>query len=190
MEDYQIPKWYVLQAMSGRESRVFKTLEHRCAVARAEGVDNGIDEVAIPTERIEDRRNGRKPVVRERKLYPGYVLVKARLYNEEGKLDPVTWGIIRETDGVIGFIGGEVPIALDQQDVDLMIHQQGSDEEKPKPKVSYNIGDIIIIKDGAFENFEGVVEDVDQERMRLKVSVTIFGRPTPCEVEFWQVERP
>ena len=190
MEDWQTPKWYVLQTMSGRESRVLKSLGRRCAEDRASGIDNGLDEVVIPTERIEERRSNQRPVVRERKLYPGYVLIKCRLYKEEGKLDPETWGIIRDTDGVIGFIGGETPVPLSQEDVEQMIHQQGEDADKPKPKVTYHVGDTIIIKEGAFENFEGVVEDVDQERMRLKVSVTIFGRSTPCEVDFWQVERP
>jgi len=189
MSDDVKARWYVLQAMSGQEMRATKALQARCQMDRAKGIDNGVEEVVIPTERVEDRRNGRK-TVHERKLYPGYVLVKARLYKEDGHRDADVWDFIKNTEGVIGFIGGEKPVALAQNDVDLMISQQGEDVEKPKPKISYNVGESVIIKDGAFENLEGVVEDVDQERMKLKLSVSIFGRPTPVELEFWQVERP
>ena len=186
--DYLTPRWYVLQAMSGQENKAQLLLQTRMNQDRAEGIEDGILEVVIPTERIEERKNGKKSV-RNRKLYPGYVLVKAVLYKEDGTLDPLPWGIINDTNGIIGFVGGDKPAALSQSEVDDMVRLQ-QEEEVEKPKVVYEAGETVIIKEGAFENYEGQIESIDNVRQKLTVSVSIFGRQTPVEVEIWQVERP
>ena len=125
----------------------------------------------------------------ERKLYPGYIFMKACLFQEDGEPDHRVWYFIRDTQGIIGFIGGERPKPLSQQEVDDMLQQSRDSEEGTKPKVQFQIGETVTIRDGAFENFEGVIENVDADRGKLRVSVSIFGRSTPVEVEYWQVER-
>lgn len=179
-------QWFVVQALSGQEFKVCESLLRR---RKQESVDELVLDVQVPTEKISEVRRGKK-TTQNRKFFPGYILVKARLYDEAGKVvNSVVWYYIRETQGVIGFIGGEYPVALSQQEVDNVLMQSQTGEEAPKPKIDFNIGETVIIKDGAFENFEGSVESVDPERGRLKLSVTIFGRSTPVEVEYWQVER-
>ncbi|MFA6815157.1 MAG: transcription termination/antitermination protein NusG [Lentisphaeria bacterium] len=190
MEDFSAAQWYVLQVMSGQENKVMKFLTYRCEMDKQNGIDNGIHELNMPTERVEERSSAGKKIVRDRKLYPGYLLVKVRLFDDYGKLDPIVWGIINETQGVISFIGGDHPVSLAEDEVAEMLKQTQTKDDKPKAKVTYHIGETITIIDGAFENFEGIIETVDEERSKLQVSVSIFGRSTPVEVEFWQVERP
>lgn len=179
-------QWYVLQAMSGQENKVFNSLTTRIEQDRLAGIDNGIEELVIPTEKVEERRNNKK-VVRERKLYPGYLLIKVCLYRGDGELEPMAWRTINETQGVIGFVGGSTPTPLPPDDVALMLKQK---EEEEKPAIIYQVGETVIIRDGAFEGYEGIIESIDSVRQRLKVSASIFGRSTPIEVEIWQVERP
>ena len=178
-------QWFVVQTMSGQEFRVKQSIERR---RELEGVADSVLEVVIPTEKVSERRQGRR-VTSERKLYPGYILMKARLYDENGQTDHKAWYFIRDTQGIIGFIGGEHPVALSPGEVEDMLVQCRASEEGSKPKVQFQIGESITIRDGAFENFEGVIENVDADRGKLRVSVTIFGRSTPVEVEYWQVER-
>ena len=176
---------FVVQTMSGQEFRVKNSIERRREV---EGVGDLVLDVVIPTEKVSERRQGRR-VTSERKLYPGYILMKACLLEENGQPNHKAWYFIRDTQGIIGFMGGEKPRPLPQNEVDDMLVQCKASEEGSKPKVQFQIGESITIRDGAFENFEGVIENVDAGRGKLRVSVTIFGRSTPVEVEYWQVER-
>lgn len=189
MEELDTAQWYVLQVMSGQENRVCKTLQYRIDAETANGIDSGILEVVIPTERIEDRKSNGKKVVRDRKLYPGYVLIKVRLFDQEGKLIPDTWGLIRETNGIIGFIGGEHPVPLPQEEIDKMLQQGAEENLAPKPAVEFNLGDMVVIREGAFENIEGSVVKIDQERQILGVSINMFGSSTIVEIDYRQVDR-
>ncbi|MBN2450188.1 MAG: transcription termination/antitermination factor NusG [Lentisphaeria bacterium] len=178
-------QWFVVQTMSGQEFKVKQSIERR---RESEGLADLVLEVVIPTEKVSERRQGRR-VTTERKLYPGYILMKACLFEEDGKTNHKAWYFIRDTQGIIGFIGGEKPVPLSPQEVDEMLQQCQASEEASKPKVQFQIGETVTIRDGAFENFEGVIENVDSDRGKLRVSVSIFGRSTPVEVEYWQVER-
>lgn len=185
MDEQEQAQWFVVQTMSGQEFKVKQSIEKRRTI---ENVDDIIFDVVIPTEKVSERRQGRR-VTSERKLYPGYILMKAVLYEPDGQPNHRAWYFIRETQGIIGFVGGERPVALSPQEVDEMLQQCKASEEGSKPKVEFEIGETVIIKDGAFENFEGTIENVDSDRGKLRVSVSIFGRSTPVEVEYWQVER-
>ncbi len=200
-------RWYVLQVMSGKENKVYSYLDFICSGDAANvvevdpekqrkyrsqfyGLVYGIYEINIPYEIIEERKQGKK-TVKERKLYPGYVLVRMELYDNDGRLIPDNWNFIRETKGVIGLVGGQIPVPLTDSEAAEMIRiNDEAEDEKSRPRVQYNVGESVIINEGAFANCEGVIEAVDDERGRLKVSVSIFGRYTSVEAEFWQVERP
>ncbi len=183
-------QWYVLQALSGQENRVQTLINNRREQDMALGIDDGVEDVRIPIDRVETRRKSdNKAIIMERKRYPGYVLVKARLYQEDGNLNPTVWDLIKGTAGVIGFIGGEKPVQLPQADVDEMLRSEG-DAEKPKPRIQYNIGETVLLKGSAFVGYEGVIEAIDNDRARLKVSVSMFGRSTPVEIGINEVERP
>jgi transcriptional antiterminator NusG len=189
MEELDTAQWYVLQVMSGQENRVSKTLQERAAAAAAIGKDYGIEELVVPTELVADRRSDGSKVVRERKLYPGYVLVKLHLYDESGQLNPDTWGLFRETNGIIGFIGGEEPVQLPQHEVDMMLKQGEEEQVAPKPAVEFTLGELVVIREGAFENIEGTVVKIDQERQILGVSINMFGSSTIVEIDYRQVDR-
>ncbi len=194
MEDLDTAQWYVLQAISGQENRVQKSLLYACQQNEANGIENNIIEIAIPTERIEERRTGSKSgkIVRDRKLYPGYVLLKVRLFDEHGKLLPQTWAQIKETQGVIGFIGGDQPVPLSEADVEAMRNQKQDENQPAKPAVEFTVGQAVVIRDnsGAFDNIEGSVVNVDRVHQLLKVAVNMFGSMTIVELGFGQVDRP
>ena len=178
-------QWFVIQTLSGKEMKVKQNIEnHR----ELEGVEHLIHEVLIPTEKVSETRAGKKTVV-NRKFFPGYILVRMDLYEPDGEIINPAWYFIREMRGIIGFVGGEKPLPLSDREVEDILAQTREEGEQPKPKISFNIGETVTIRDGAFENFEGVIENVDPDRGKLKLSVTIFGRSTPVEVEYWQVER-
>ncbi|NMA19580.1 MAG: transcription termination/antitermination factor NusG [Lentisphaerae bacterium] len=189
MEELDTAQWYVLQVMSGQENRVCKSLQYRTTVDQSNGIDNGIIEVVVPTERIEERKGSGKKVVRDRKLYPGYVLIKVRLFDSEDKLIPETWGLIRETNGIIGFIGGEHPVPLPQEEIDKMLQQGAEENVAPKPAVEFTLGETVVIREGAFENIEGTVVKIDQIRQILGVSINMFGSSTIVEIDYRQVDR-
>ena len=179
VESMDKSRWYTLQVMSGQERRVKDYLLNRRQQDLANGVDNGLVEVLVPTTRVLERKNG-KTYEREQKCYPGYVFVRAVLFDETGRIIPEHWLGIKETKGVINFMGGEHPMAL------------SAEEEKDKPRVEnvWKVGETVIIREGVFEGSEGMIEEVDDDRKRLKLSVVMFGRSTPCELDFWQVDRP
>ncbi len=209
-------KWYVIQAMSGKEKKVFSTLDFDCSRDSANvildedggkrlyhsyfrGLIAGVFELVIPYERIEERKSpkkdGAKATVKKesfktRLVYPGYILVKMRMYDEMGKMINENVRALRDVNGVIGLLGGAIPTPLTPDEVGRMLKTQSDvEQDKPKPKVQYNVGEAVIINNGSFEGCEGIIEVVDSEREKLKVSVSIFGRFTPVEVDFWQVER-
>jgi len=184
-EHEELAQWFVVQTMSGQEFKVKQSIERR---RELEDVEDVVHEVVVPTETVSEVRRGRKTTM-ERKFFPGYILVKVSLYDEEGNTQHRPWYFVRDTQGVIGFVGGEKPVPLSAQEVADMLQQSEKGEEISKPKVQFEVGETVTIKDGAFENFEGTIESVDPDRGKLQVSVSIFGRSTPVEVEYWQVER-
>jgi len=179
-------QWFVIQCLSGQEFKVCERLLRR---RKQEDVEALVFDAQVPTEKVSEVRRGKKTTM-NRKRFPGYILVRAQLYDADGQLNTKTWYYIRETQGVIGFTGNpEQPVPQSQQEVETILMPVQRGEATPKPKIDFTIGETVTIKDGAFENFEGSVESVDSERGKLKLSVTIFGRSTPVEVEYWQVER-
>jgi transcriptional antiterminator NusG len=185
MAEQELAQWFVVQTLSGQEFRVKQSIDKR---REQEGVEGVVLDVIVPTEKVSEVRRGRKTTM-ARKFFPGYILVRMCLYSAEGQPDHKAWYFVRETQGVIGFIGGERPVPLSPTEVEDILRQDRDGDEASKPKVQFEVGETITIKDGAFENFEGTIESVDAGRGRLKVSVSIFGRSTPVEVEYWQVER-
>jgi transcriptional antiterminator NusG len=178
-------EWYVIHTLTGQENKVRESILRRLKQEEMEGF---VDEVIIPTEKVSEVKKGVRSTT-TRKFFPGYVLVHMALYGESRQLRDKAWYFIRETPGIIGFIGGERPVALQPDEVQNVFHQVEEKREKVKPKVVFEPGETVKINDGPFLNFNGVVEDVDPHRGRLKVSVAIFGRSAPVELEYWQVER-
>jgi len=181
-------KWYVVQTLSGQEFKVRDTLMRRRVT---DGFDERILDVRVPTERVSEVRQGKRMTMNS-KFFPGYILIQARLYQDDGKIDQEAWYFVRQTQGVIGFLGGGNPKPLSDVEAEEIFSQGAGDEAEAaaaRPKVQYEIGETVIIRDGPFESFEGVIEGIDPERGRLRLSVSIFGRSTPVEVEYWQVER-
>jgi transcriptional antiterminator NusG len=172
------PQWYALHVLSGQEKKVKESLERRAKT----------EEVVIPTERVSEVKRGKK-IESERKLHPGYVYINMTLRDEEKKLVDRTWYFIRETNGVIGFADGDNPQPIRPSEVETMLGQMREREEKVLPKVAFSIGDKVKVGDGPFQNQEGLIEGVDMERGRLKVSVNMFGRSTSLELEYWQVDK-
>ena len=180
-------QWFVLHTLTGQELKVKKSIDAR---VKLQEKSEYIGEVLYPTERVSEVKNGKKTTI-TRKLFPGYVLVNLALYDEKHKIIETTWQFLRETEGVIGFLGGKHPQPLPQSEIDAIKARVGdNDASAPaKPKVQYNPGDAVKITDGPFLSFNGTVDEVDPEHGKLKVSVMIFGRSAPVELEYWQVER-
>ncbi len=178
-------KWYVVQTLSGKEGQVKTYLDK---FKKIEELEDYIGEVLVPTEVVTEVKQGKKSQ-RTRKFYPCYVFVQARLYDETGKLINKPWYFIREANGVIGMVGGDQPTPLRQSEIDHIRQQMEQALGKEVPKVQYEVGEEVKITDGPFLNLTGRIDEIDPERGKLKVSVSIFGRFTPVELEYWQVER-
>ena len=179
-------QWYVVHVLSGQENKVRDNIEKRI---KKEEMTDVVFEVLVPTERVSEINRGKKSET-TRKFFPGYLIVNMHLLDEENQLVGRTWYFIRETPGVIGFAGTkDRPIPMRQSEVDNMLAQMREREEKVKPKVSFEVGETVKVADGPFQNQSGIVEEIDPERGKLRVSVTIVGRATPVELEYWQVER-
>ena len=178
-------QWFVLHTLSGQEMKVRESIEKRI---KLEEMQDYIDEVLIPTEKVQEVRQGKKTTT-TRKFYPGYVLVHMALYDEARSLIDKSWYFTQNTPGLIGFIGGERPVPLRPEEVQSILQQIEDKKEKVKPKVSFATGENVKINDGPFLNFTGVIDEVDPDRGKLKVSVSIFGRSAPVELEYWQVEK-
>lgn len=178
-------QWFVIHTLSGQEMKVKESIEKRI---KQEEMQDCIGEVLIPTEKVSEVKQGKKTTT-TRKFYPGYVLVHMCLYDDQHQLVDKTWYFTQNTPGIIGFIGGDRPVPLRPVEVDSILHQIEEKKEKIKPKVIFEPGETVKITDGPFLNFNGVIEEVDPDRGKLKVSVSIFGRTAPVELEYWQVER-
>lgn len=178
-------QWFVLHTLSGQEQKVKDSIEKRLKV---EEMSDLIKEVLIPTEKVAEVKKGKK-TTSTRKFYPGYILVHMRLLDEKNQLLDRPWYFVRETPGIIGFIGGERPVPLKQDEVESILAQIEERQEKVAPKVAFEKGETVKVNDGPFQNFTGVIDEIDPDRGKLKISVSIFGRSTPVELEYWQVER-
>ena len=178
-------EWYTIQTLSGQEQKAEKSLHNRIA---EEEMSEYINEVLVPMEKVVEVRGGKKTVT-QRKLYPGYIFIDMQLYDEEQRLLAQPWDFIRNTQGIIGFLGGERPIATPAADIDDIKAQVADSEETEKPKVNFEMGEEVKINDGPFQSYIGAVESIDAESGKLKVTIDIFGRSTPVELEYWQVEK-
>ena len=174
-------QWYVIHTQTGHEERVKTTLEHRAGKLN---LKDKISQVLIPTEKVSEIKAGKKKIS-TRKFFPGYVLVEMDMTDE-------AWHLVKNTPKVTGFVGGahgRKPPPISEKEVKNILQQMQEGVEKPKPKVLFEIGEAVRVKEGPFTDFHGTVEDVNYDKSKLRVSVTIFGRATPVELEFGQVEK-
>ena len=180
-------KWFVVQTLSGHEMKTKESMEKRLAL---EEMEDSILECLVPMEKVTEVKLGKK-MTTNRKFFPGYILVRAKLFeeNDPHKLNEKVWTFVNDTNGIIGFVGGEKPVPLSDQEITDILEQLDKGDSGAKPKIDFDLGEVVKIRDGAFENFEGRIENIDPDRGKLKLSVSIFGRFTPVEVEYWQVER-
>lgn len=178
-------QWFVIHTLSGQEQKVKDTLEKRL---KAEEMEEYIQEILVPMEKVVEIRSGKKSVS-NRKLYPGYVFINMILLDDQQRIIDRPWYFIRETQGIIGFVGGDRPTPTPSDEIESIKAQISDAEDAEKPKVDFEVGETIKINDGPFLNFSGVIEEIEPERGKLKVTVNIFGRNTPVELEYWQVEK-
>lgn len=172
-------RWYVVRVQSGREESVKDGLLRR---VNAAGLQPKITNVIVPTEKVTEIRSGRK-TVREKKLYPGYIMIQMLQ-------DKDAWFLVRETPGIGDFLGLKEPIPMAEHEVNkMLVEQTGAEEEKPRIKIDFQKGDTVRVKEGAFENFDGIVEEINSQKGLVGITITIFGRATRVELEYWQVEK-
>lgn len=191
-EEDKRKQWFVVQALSGQENKVFENIRKRIIT---EEMGDFIFEVVLPTERVSEIKHGKKTET-TRKFFPGYLIVNMWLLDDNKQLVDKTWYFIKDTPGVIGFAGTKErdgrppqPIPMRQSEVDALLAQVRGAEEHVTPKIAFSIGELVKVSDGPFQNQTGVVEEIDPERGKLRVSVSIFGRETLVDLEYWQVER-
>ena len=173
-------RWYVVHAYSGMEKAVERNLKER--IERA-GMQDKFGRILVPTEEVVELKHGKKAVT-ERRIYPGYVLVEMEMADD-------TWHLVKHTSKVTGFIGGarNRPAPISEGEVAKIVSQMQEGAEKPRPKVEWTVGELVRVKEGPFTDFNGAVEEVNYEKSKVRVSVTIFGRATPVELDFAQVEK-
>ena len=171
-------KWYGVHTYSGYENKVRLNLLERI---KNEGVEQYFGEILIPSETVVELKKGERKTS-SRKFFPGYILVKMELNDE-------TWHIVKETSKVTGFVGGNTPFPIADEEINKIARRMEEGAEKPRPKIEFEVGETVRVVDGPFLNFTGVVEDVKPDKGKLRVTVTIFGRATPVELEFMQVEK-
>ncbi len=177
-------QWYFIHTYSGHENKVVESLNARI---RDMDLSEQITEVLLPKETVVEMR-GNKRIESSRMFYPGYALVEIEC-DEKGKIPDNVFHAIKSTPKVTGFLGGKTPTPLTQEEVDQIVHNIEVATEKPKPKFTYEVGEVVRIKSGPFASFTGKVEEINEEKATLKVTVTIFGRSTPVELNFLDVEK-
>ncbi|MBN2507678.1 MAG: transcription termination/antitermination factor NusG [Verrucomicrobia bacterium] len=178
-------QWFVIHTLSGQEHRVKESIEKRL---KAEEMSGYINEVLLPMEKVAEVRGGKKSVS-TRKLFPGYVFINMALLDDNNRVIERPWYFIRDTPGIIGFVGGDRPAPTPQEEIESIKSKIAESEETERPKVEFEVGETVKINDGPFLNFSGIIEEIDPARGKLKVTVNIFGRNTPVELEYWQVEK-
>lgn len=171
-------RWYIVHAYSNFEKKVAEDIENK---AKQKGLSEQIEQIIVPTEKVVELRRGRK-VDAERKFFPGYVLVRATLTD-------AVFSLIKNTPKVTGFLGDSKPVPISDKEAERILHQVQEGVERPKPSIIFEIGEQVRVSDGPFASFNGYVQEVDPERARLKVEVSIFGRAVPVDLEFGQVEK-
>jgi transcriptional antiterminator NusG len=173
-------RWYVVHAYSGMEKAVERNLRER--IERS-GMQGKFGRILVPTEEVVELKNGKKSVT-ERRFFPGYVLVEMEMGDD-------TWHLVKHTSKVTGFVGGAKnrPAPISEAEVMKIVNQMQEGTEKPRPKVEWSVGELVRVKEGPFTDFNGAIEDVNYDKSKVRVSVTIFGRATPVELDFGQVEK-
>lgn len=184
-EDIANTGWYVVHVLSGHEQKVRNTLLKTIV---QEGETHGVCDILIAQEEVTDIKNGKKST-RNRKFFPGYILVRLELSEGCRNVNADAWHFVNSIAGVIGFLGGEKAVPLSDREVEDIRSQMSGEEAATRPRIEFEIGETVIIKDGAFANFEGSVESVDPDKGKVTLLVNIFGRSTPVELEYWQIER-
>jgi transcriptional antiterminator NusG len=171
-------EWYVIRVASNREERVRDNL---LVSVRSKGMEELITNVLVPTETMTEIKGGKKRIV-HRKIYPGYIIVEMELTDE-------TWFLVKETPGIGDFVGSDrAPLPMEEHEVESLLQGMKETEEQPQLKIEYNVGDRVKIREGPFANFNGLVDEVNPAKGMVRVIVTIFGRETPVDMEYWQVE--
>ena len=171
-------RWYIVHAYSNFEKKVAEDIENK---AKQKGLSEQIEQIVVPTEKVVEVRRGSK-VDAERKFFPGYVLVKANLTD-------AVFSLVKNTPKVTGFLGDSKPMPITDKEAERILNQVQEGVERPKPSITFEIGEQVRVSDGPFASFNGFVQEVDEERARLKVEVSIFGRAVPVDLEFGQVEK-
>ena len=178
-------KWYFVRCQSGREDSIRKQLENRINVA---GLQDVVPQILVPFERVTDLKNGKRRVV-SRKLYPGYLMVQSDLGDGESPRVAKARTVLKDTPGFGDFLGaGGEPSPLSESEVSSILARMSDSEQRPQVSINLNKGDMVRIKSGAFDGFDGAVDEVNPDKGTVRVTVTIFGRPTPVELEYWEVE--
>ena len=171
-------RWYIVHAYSNFEKKVAEDIENK---AKQKGLSADIEQIVVPTEKVVEIRRGRK-IDAERKFFPGYVLLKANLTD-------AVFSLVKNTPKVTGFLGDSKPVPITEAEAQRILNQVQEGVERPKPSITFEIGEQVRVSDGPFASFNGFVQEVDEERARLKVEVSIFGRAVPVDLEFGQVEK-
>ncbi len=179
------PAWYAVQTLSNQEGKAKAYLDK---FIKVEEMGDCVYDVLMPTEVVSEIKNGKKSQ-RTRRFFPGYIFVHMRLYDDDGKLNQKAWYFVKDAQGVINFVGGENPVPLKTEEIDRILRQVKESEGKEKPKIEFELGEEVKIVDGPFVDLTGKIDEMSPEQGKLKVSVSIFGRFTPVELEYWQVQK-